>query len=131
MIVDASALVAIIQEEPDAELLIDRLEIDGRRSTHGISLFETVVAVARESRREPDVAERTVRRFLARADIAILAIGSREASAALDAFSRYGKGRHPAKLNMGDCFSYACAKVRGVPLLYKGDDFAKTDLAWV
>lgn len=131
MIVDASALVAMIQEEADAELLIDRLETVDLRSTHGVSVFETVIAVARESRREPDLAERTVQRFLAQADIAILTIGSTEASAALDAFRRYGKGRHPAKLNMGDCFSYACAKVRGVPLLYKGNDFAKTDLAWV
>ena len=131
MIVDASALVAIIQDEADADFLIGRLEADGRRSTHGISLFETIVAVARESRREPDVAERTVLRFLAQTEIAIVAVGASEAAAAIDAFSRYGKGRHPAKLNMGDCFSYACAKIRGVPLLYKGDDFAKTDLAWV
>lgn len=131
MIVDASALVAMILEEVDAERLIDRLETVDLRSTHGVSVFETVVAVARESRREPDLAERTVLRFLDRADIGVMTIGSSEASAAIDAFRRYGKGRHPAKLNMGDCFSYACAKVRAVPLLYKGDDFAKTDLAWV
>jgi ribonuclease VapC len=56
-------------------------------------------------------------------------IGERELRLAIEAHSRYGKGRHPAALNLGDCFAYACAKANGARLLYVGDDFAKTDLA--
>jgi ribonuclease VapC len=58
----------------------------------------------------------------------IVLIREREALLALEAFDRFGKGRHPAGLNMGDCFAYACAHALGVPLLFKGDDFARTDL---
>ena len=59
----------------------------------------------------------------------LVAISERELAVALDAYQAYGKGRHPAGLNMGDCFAYACAKANGAKLLYKGDDFARTDLA--
>jgi ribonuclease VapC len=67
---------------------------------------------------------------LATADIEVMPLTDEVGRIALDAFDRYGKGRrHPAQLNMGDCFAYACAKFRGVPLLYKGSDFSRTDLA--
>ncbi|CAN5295645.1 hypothetical protein BH09PSE1_BH09PSE1_29370 [soil metagenome] len=58
----------------------------------------------------------------------MMSIGASEHRLALEAFDRFGKGRHPAALNMGDCFAYACAKSLAVPLLYKGDDFAQTDV---
>jgi ribonuclease VapC len=129
MIADASALVGILAEEPDAHALLVRLGQHPVRYTHGISIFETVAALMRIGGRPRDVVERVVIRFLSQSEIDLLAIGPAETAAALDAFARYGKGRHPAALNMGDCFSYACARTRGMPLLYKGEDFAKTDLA--
>ena len=61
-------------------------------------------------------------------EIEVIGIGPAEGDLALDAFERYGKGRHPARLNMGDCFAYACARTHGVPLLFKGDDFSHTDI---
>lgn len=73
-------------------------------------------------------AELEVLAYAGSAEITIIEIGAREATMAVNAFARFGKGLHPAKLNMGDCFAYACAKTHGVPLLYKGDDFALTDI---
>lgn len=129
MIVDASALVSILLEEDDAEELNLRLEAADIRFTHPVSVYETVTALMRSTGRGVDAAESVVVRFLAQAEIGLIPIGRAETNAALDAFARYGKGRHPAALNMGDCFSYACARARGLSLLYKGDDFARTDLA--
>ncbi len=129
MIVDASAIVAILLGEPETRSLSQRLDAARWRATHPISIYEATLAVAREWRSGPGEAEDDVLAFLAGADIDVLAIGAAEASAALQAHARYGKGSHPAKLNMGDCFSYACAKLRGMPLLYKGYGFARTDLA--
>ncbi len=74
-------------------------------------------------------AENEIAEFLAEAGVMLAPIGGAELHAALTAFDRYGKGRHSAALNMGDCFAYACAKTLGAPLLYKGDDFSRTDLA--
>lgn len=62
-------------------------------------------------------------------DIGLAAIGADEARLAIDAMARFGKGRHPAQLNMGDCFAYVCARTKNARLLHKGDDFSKTDLA--
>ncbi len=78
----------------------------------------------------PENAEREVRHFLDQTGVAMLVIDDTTASLAVQAFQTYGKGRgHPAQLNMGDCFSHACARQHRVPLLYVGDDFAQTDLA--
>jgi ribonuclease VapC len=74
-------------------------------------------------------AEGIVDEFVQRTGMQILPITTEIGHAAIDAFDRYGRGRHAAQLNMGDCFAYACAKALGAPLLYKGDDFALTDLA--
>lgn len=79
---------------------------------------------------DPLKTEMAIERFLRVTDIEIMPIERREASIAIEAFANYGKGRgHPAQLNLSDCFSYACAKTRGIPLLYKGNDFSHTDLA--
>jgi ribonuclease VapC len=129
MIVDASAIVALLLDEPEARSLADRLEAAPTRATHPVSIYEAALAIARSWRSSPGEAEADVNLLLAGSDLRVLPIGPDEAAAALDAFAKYGKGRHAAKLNMGDCFSYACAKLRGMPLLYKGDDFALTDLA--
>ncbi len=91
-------------------------------------MFETTTVLA--SRRQIEVSEAYVllNDLLLELRAEIMPITDETASAAIDAFSRYGKGRHPAKLNFGDCFSYAGAKFAGVPLLYVGGDFALTDL---
>lgn len=128
MIVDASALVGILAREPEAPDLVRELENARSRMTHPVSVYEAAIAVARVSGASLGAGRRLVADLLSDTDIDLVAIGPAESVAALDAHARYGKGRHPAALNMGDCFSYACASVRGVPLLYKGDDFALTDL---
>ena len=76
-------------------------------------------------------AQEHVRRFIEAADLRFVNIGEREFDIAIDAYARFGKGRHPAALNMGDCYAYACAKANRAALLFKGDDFTKTDAAVV
>lgn len=129
MIVDASALVAILRREPEADQLRESLIGARRRFTHAVSAFEAGLAIARLAGSAVEPARAVVDEFLADLSVDIVPIGPAEATGALAAYARYGKGRHPARLNMGDCFSYAVAKVRGMPLLYKGEDFALTDLA--
>ncbi|HXT79625.1 MAG TPA: type II toxin-antitoxin system VapC family toxin [Acetobacteraceae bacterium] len=130
MFVDASAIVAILTREPDADRLADTLEAALSPITSPIAIFEAVLGVCRK--RHASVAEGSedVRAFLGAAGVQTVAITEEEMEAALDAFARYGKGRrHPAQLNMGDCFAYSVAKTRGTPLLFKGEDFNKTDIA--
>ena len=129
MIVDASALVSILLDEEDGGEMNLRLDAAAVRLTHPVSIYETVTALVRSTGRTVAEAHSVVDRFLAKAEIVLIPIGPAEGAVALEAFARYGKGRHPASLNMGDCFAYACARVRGLPLLYKGRDFAQTDLA--
>jgi ribonuclease VapC len=85
--------------------------------------------VLRQTRGDAGRAKAVVAEFLREAEMACVEIGQAELDAALEAMTRFGKGRHPAQLNMGDCFAYACAKTRGEPLLFKGDDFSRTDIA--
>lgn len=129
MIVDASAMVAIMHREAGSDGLLDRLLAARQRFTHPVSIYEASLAIARLKGGEPGFGRSEVDDFCADVALGSIDLGPREAAAALEAFSRYGRGRHPAALNMGDCFSYACAKLKGVPLLYKGHDFARTDLA--
>lgn len=128
MIVDASAIVAIVEGEPEAGLLAARLRASPTRLTHAISIFEAALAASRINGIGAEIALAGVRDFLADTGIGEMMIDHPVAHLAVAAHVRYGKGRHPAALNMGDCFSYACAKLRGMPLLYKGEDFAQTDL---
>jgi len=130
MFVDASALLAVLLKEPDGQRFSRAMENAERLFISPIAVFEIVAAVMRErvcSRRE---AQRAVERALGIANIEIVPITRETGDLALEAFERYGRGcGHRAQLNMGDCFAYACAKVLGVGLLYKGDDFAATDMA--
>jgi len=129
MFVDASAIVAMITEEADATDLSARLDRSASRVTSPISVFEAAVAVARVLALPPSDASELVGDFLELASIAVLPLPIEAAAIAIDAFARYGKGRrHPAQLNMGDCFAYACARHHGYPLLYKGADFGRTDI---
>lgn len=129
MFVDASAIVAILTGEPEADTLADALEAARLPITSPIAVFEAVLGICRKRHASVAEARDDVRDFLETAGIRTVSITGREADTALDAFSRYGKGRgHPAQLNMGDCFAYAAAKNYRASLLFKGDDFTKTDV---
>lgn len=126
MILDTSAVVAVIREEPGHERLEAAMEDTPILAIGAPTLFETAqVMIGRY-----DVLGRSVlARFLEERDVETIPFAEGHWQAAADAFIRYGKGRHPAKLNYGDCMTYAIAKVADEPLLFVGDDFAKTDLA--
>jgi len=129
MFLDASAIVAILTRESGFESLVAALEGATSRHTSGIAIFEAALGVRRKRRCDVAQAEQVVMRFLAALGIEVASIGAGEASGALDAFARFGKGAgHPAQLNMGDCFAYAVARSLGAPLLFTGDDFARTDV---
>ncbi len=122
--VDTSALVAVVLGESDAERHLERLR-DGPAQLSSVSLVEATVVV--EARQGADAVRDL--EFLVEATMDVVAVDVEHARAAIAAWRRFGKGRHPAGLNFGDCFSYAVAHLAGLPLLYKGDDFAQTDIA--
>lgn len=126
--VDASALLAVIAGEADAAALARRMQAASRRFCSAMSIWETVSGLCRSYAIPVPTARAQVQRFLTVGQFEFVAITKRESEIALDAYARFGKGRHPAALNMGDCFAYACAKSNKATLLYKGADFAKTDL---
>ena len=128
MFVDASAMCAILLNENGSDLLVAKLAGSSSAATSPIAVFETVRALMREAQIEPGEARRKMARFLVAARIEPAEIGPAEREVALDAMAKFGKGRHPARLNMGDCFAYACARTRGAQLLFKGDDFSRTDI---
>lgn len=129
MFVDASAIVAILTREADADDLADALEAARSPITSPIAVFEAALGVCRKRHASVGEAQQDVSEFLETAGVRTVAITSNEAETALDAFSRYGKGRnHPAQLNLGDCFTYAVAKTYRTQLLFKGENFTKTDI---
>ncbi|RXD05296.1 type II toxin-antitoxin system VapC family toxin [Sphingomonas sp. UV9] len=127
--VDASAIVAIIYGEPEADDFADAIESHNDRYYCAVGAWEAAQAIAKLKTISPQQAADAVSSFAEEAGLRMVPIGEGESREAVVAAARYGKGRHPAKLNMGDCFAYACAKTNGAELLYKGNDFAQTDLA--
>ena len=125
---DASALIAIIASEPEAADLAARLEGARERLCSALSVWETVAGLCRSYVFAVPAARAHVRRFLTEGEFRFVPIGEREFELATDAYARYRRGRHPAALNMGDCFAYACARANGAKLLFKGDDFGGTDI---
>lgn len=125
IVADSSAPVAVVLGEPDAEVFRDVLGT-GVIALSAASLTETRMVV--ESRAGMD-ATRDLDLLVADAEIDVVAYDSVHAAAAHAAWRRFGKGRHPASLNLGDCMAYATARLAGAPLLFKGDDFAQTDIA--
>jgi ribonuclease VapC len=129
MFVDASAIVAILTRESEADNLADTIEKARTPITSPIAIFEATLGVCRKRHASVEEAEQDVGEFLELAGVRIEPITDKEARTALAAFSRYGKGRgHPAQLNLGDCFAYAMAKNARTGLLFKGEDFDKTDI---
>ncbi|MGH8206830.1 MAG: type II toxin-antitoxin system VapC family toxin [Steroidobacteraceae bacterium] len=129
MFVDASAIVAILTREADADSLADVLEAASAPITSPIAIFEAIVGVCRKRHTSIEEASTDVDEFLAAAGVQTVPITTTQAQVAVTAFSRYGKGRgHPAQLNLADCFAYATAKEHRTSVLFKGDDFSKTDI---
>ena len=126
MVIDTSALLAILQNEPERHAFNLIIESEDVRALSTANFVELSMVV--ESRYGPE-GVRDLDLFLNRADIELVPVDSDQAYLARQAFRQYGKGRHPAGLNYGDCFSYALAKSLGEPLLFKGEDFSQTDLA--
>ncbi len=128
MVIDTSALVALLNMEPEAARLAAALEADPVRLISAATLLEAGLVI--ESRYGPDGA-RELDLLLAKAAFRIEAVSAEQAELAREAWRRYGKGRHSAGLNFGDCFSYALSRSSGEALLFKGDDFTHTDIAVV
>jgi ribonuclease VapC len=126
MILDTSALMAILSDEDDAAEYARLIrEARGGIAMSAATLVElTMVA---ESRGGPAMGPR-VDALLRHVGVEVVGLDAAQAQWARDGWRRFGKGRHPAKLNLGDCFAYALARQRGEPLLFKGDDFAQTDV---
>ena len=125
MVVDASAVIAILMLEPEAEDFLRRLDEAPIRLLSVVTRVElSFVAEGRKG----EAGKQDLDRFFARIEHEIVPASARHASLAIEAFRWFGKGRHRAALNMGDCFAYALAKSTGEPLLYKGRDFALTDI---
>jgi ribonuclease VapC len=125
MVIDSSALLAILLDEPEHPSFRRAIAADAKRLASAASVFETSMVVLNRLG-EPGVAE--LKALLAVAQIVACPFDADQGALALDAFRRFGKGRHRAALNFGDCFSYALAKATGEPLLFKGDDFIHTDV---
>ena len=125
MIVDTSAILAILREEPEAEAFNAALLEAPRVAMSAATLLE--VTMVTEGRAVPGIRSR-VERLLAQSGMDIIPFTAEHAAIAADGWRRFGKGRHPAGLNLGDCFAYALAQSRNEPLLFKGADFSQTDV---
>lgn len=126
MVIDTSALVAIFLAEPERQRFLDAIVAAETRLISAASVLETGIVL--EARRG-DAAGREFDLFVVRVNLQIVPVDAEQADLARSAWRRYGKGRHPAALNFGDCFAYALAKSSSEPLLTKGTDFALTDIA--
>ncbi len=126
MVLDTSALAAVLFDEPERDELIRKIVAAPRRLISSATLLESSIIV--ESRRG-EVGGRELDLFLHRAKVGTVAVDEEQAELARVAWRRYGKGRHPAGLNFGDLFAYALARASADELLFKGDDFRRTDVA--
>lgn len=125
MVIDTSAIAAILFGEPEQDELIRKIAAAPHRVIAGGTLIETSIVV---EVRLGEVGGRELDLFFHRARVETLAMDQEQVLLARAAWRRYGRGRHPAGLNFGDLFAYALARSRGEPLLFKGDDFSKTDV---
>jgi ribonuclease VapC len=128
VIVDSSALVAVLVQEPGHEWIEEKIGTAARAAVGAPTAAETAIVM---TARTGLPGRSTVARFLHEAGIVTVPFGDDHWRTAGEAFARYGKGRHPARLNLGDCLTYAVARLAAQPLLCVGDDFAQTDLELV
>ncbi|MDP2119577.1 MAG: type II toxin-antitoxin system VapC family toxin [Hoeflea sp.] len=125
MVIDTSAIVAIALDEPEAAVFESRIAADPVRLISAATVFEAAMVL---EARLGDAGGSELDLWLHKIGVEIVTVDVEHADQARRAWRRYGKGRHPAGLNYGDCFSYALAALSGEPLLYKGNDFAQTDI---
>ena len=135
MILDTSVVIAIILGEPDAQELTQRIHSEDTVLISAATLAETYVVIQSKAQAEsgydPELFENAVQQvdsFIKALDITVVPFGPRHARVAAEALESFGKGHHPAKLNFGDCMSYAAARESGEPLFFKDQDFRLTDI---
>jgi ribonuclease VapC len=126
MVIDTSAIISVLLEEAEAAAFIAALEADGTRLLSTVNFVEAGIVL---ERRVGPEANRDLLDFIDEAEIEIVPVDLDQANLARLAYTKFGRGNHPAGLNFGDCFAYALAAARGEPLLCKGDDFSRTDVA--
>ena len=127
MILDTSALIAILRDEPEAAACARAIEAASHRRISAANFVEAAIVI--DGSRDP-VASRRFDDFVEEADLIIEPVGEAQARIAREAYRDFGRGSgHPARLNFGDCFAYALARAKGEPLLFKGGDFTHTDIA--
>jgi ribonuclease VapC len=126
MVIDTSALAAILFREPERQKFLEAIIADEKRLVSAATMLETGMVI---EGRQGEAAGREFDLFAVRAGLQVVPIDAEQSEIARSAWRKYGKGRHAAGLNYGDCFSYALAKATGEPLLAKGKDFGSTDVA--
>ena len=126
MVIDSSALLAVLFGEPESERIARSIGSDPRRLASAFTVLETAIVV---EARKGEPGGRELDLLIHRIDLESVPLTASHVEVARDAWRNFGRGRHPASLNIGDCCAYALARVSGEPLLCKGDDFAKTDVA--
>jgi ribonuclease VapC len=125
-VLDTSALVAVLAQEPQASALLDQIAAERDLLISAGTLLEALVVL---QARHGDEGVRDLRLLLHAAGARVVPFDADQVELAHAGFVRYGRGRHPAALNLGDLYAYALAKAHGAPLLFVGDDFARTDVA--
>ena len=125
MVLDSSAIVAVLADEPERGAFVNAIEADEMRLMSAATYVEVSIVI---EARYGAAGSRLLDQFFERAAVEIVPVDEEQAREARRAFSTFGKGRHPAGLNFGDCFSYALASALAEPLLFKGEDFSRTDV---
>jgi ribonuclease VapC len=128
MFLDTSAIVAILCGEPDAAELAQRIAAAERRFTSPVVRLEACMVLASRLDMTPSQGNALFDEFLDEANVSMVPINDEIGALAVACFEAFGKGRHSARLNLGDCLSYACARAYRSPLLFKGEDFSRTDI---
>jgi ribonuclease VapC len=126
MVVDTSVLLAILFEEPDAQVFIDRILLHEKRRVSAGNLLEA--GIKADNHKNPTIGP-ALDALVGSMGFDVEPVTAEQVKLARESYQRFGKGNHPAGLNFGDCFAYALAKATGEPLLFKGDDFSRTDIA--
>ncbi len=125
MVIDTSALICILLGEPEAEEFARAIALDWKRLMSSVNALETAIVI---EAKKGEPGSRELDLLLCQLKIEIVPFDPRQYELARMAWQSFGKGRHPVELNIGDCCAYALSKAQGEPLLFKGEDFSRTDL---